>query len=144
PVLDKLLEHLMQLFPQADRAMVLLCEKDKLVVRGQHCRRAEDATIYPYSRTIVKKALDDGVGILSEDVRADQRFLSSSTLTSLDLHSLLCVPLIGQGGKRLGIIQVDRFRRGLPFLVEDLHLVTTVSLPVPMVLELGSLPPRPR
>src|SRR5262245_16998727 len=139
PLIDKLNEHLMKLFPQADRSMVLLCEGDRLVVRGQHCRRAEDATIYPYSRTIVKKALDDGVGILSEDVRADQRFLSSSTLTSLDLHSLLCVPLIGQGGKRLGIIQVDRFRRGLPFRVEDLHLVTTISLQVAMVLELASL-----
>src|SRR5262249_3482086 len=139
PLLDKLLEHLMQLFPQADRAMVLLCEKEKLVVRGQRCRRDEDATAYPYSRTIVKKALDDGVGILSEDVRADQRFLSSSTLTSMDLHSLLCVPLIGQEEKRLGVIQVDRFRRGLPFRSEDLHLLTTVCLQVAVVLELAAL-----
>lgn len=138
PLLDKLLEQLMRLFPQADRAMVLLLENDKLVVRGQRCRRAEDATSYPYSRTIVKKALEDGVGVLSEDVRADQRFLSSSTLTSLDLHSLLCVPLIGQEGKRLGVIQVDRFRRGLPFRTEDLYLVTTISLQVALVLELAA------
>ncbi len=139
PLSDKFLEHLMGLFPQADRAMVLLCEGDKLVVRGQRCRRKEDANAYPYSRTIVTKALQGGVGVLSEDVRADQRFQSSSTLTTMDLHSLLCVPLIGQEGKRLGVIQVDRFRRGLPFRVEDLHLLTTICLQVAMVLELASL-----
>src|SRR5262249_52416978 len=106
---------------------------------GQRSRRPEDASTYPYSRTIVKKALDDGVGILSEDARADQRFLSSQTLTNLDLHSLLCVPLLGQEGQRLGVIQVDRFRRGLPFRVEDLHLLTAISLQVAVVLELAAL-----
>ena len=139
PLLDKLLQHLVRLFPQADRAMVLLCEGDDLVVRGQRCRRSEDDEIHPYSRTIVRRALDEGVGILSEDVHADQRFEASSTLTGLDLHSLLCVPLIGQDGQRLGVIQVDRFRRGLPFRVEDLQLLTTVCMLVSVVLENASL-----
>jgi len=139
PLLDKLLEHVMRLFPQADRAMVLLCEQDKLVVRGQRCRHQEEASTYPYSRTIVRRALDEGVGLLSEDARADQRFQASTTLTSLDLHSLLCVPLIGQDGKRLGIIQVDRFRRGLAFRTEDLQLLTTVCLQVAVVLENAAL-----
>jgi len=139
PLLDKLLEHVMRLFPQADRAMVLLCEQDKLVVRGQRCRHQEEASTYPYSRTIVRRALDEGVGLLSEDARADERFQASTTLTSLDLHSLLCVPLIGQDGKRLGIIQVDRFRRGLAFRTEDLQLLTTVCLQVAVVLENATL-----
>jgi sigma-B regulation protein RsbU (phosphoserine phosphatase) len=139
PLLDKLLEHLMRLFPQADRAIALLCEGDKLIVRGQRSRGTQDATTIPYSRTIVRKALDDGVGLLSEDAHSDQRFSSSSTLTGLDLRSILCVPLIGADGKRLGAIQVDRFRRGLPFRVEDLHLLTTLCLQVVMVLELAAL-----
>jgi sigma-B regulation protein RsbU (phosphoserine phosphatase) len=139
PLLDKLLEHVMRLFPQADRAMALLCERDKLVVRGQRCRHQEDASTYPYSRTIVRRALDEGVGLLSEDARADERFLASATLTSLDLHSLLCVPLIGQDGKRLGVIQVDRFRRGSTFRIEDLQLLTAVCLQVAVVLENAGL-----
>src|SRR5207249_3318659 len=72
PLLDKLLDQLLRLFPQADRAMVLLSEKDRLFVRGQRCRGNEDPTQYSYSRTIVKHALENGVGILSEDVRVDQ------------------------------------------------------------------------
>ena len=135
PLLEKLLEQLMRLFPNADRAMVLLCEGDKLVVRGQRSRHEQDASAHPYSRTIVNRALEEGVGLLSEDVRGDERFSASATLTSLDLHTLLCVPLIGQGGKRLGVIQVDRFRRGQVFRFEDLQLLTTVCIQVAVVLE---------
>ncbi len=139
PLLDTLLEDLIRLFPQADRAMVLLCEEEKLVVRGQRCRQAEDATSHPYSRTVVRRALDEGVGILSEDARADQRFETSVTLTSLDLHSLLCVPLIGQDGRRLGVMQVDRFRKGAPFRGEDLQLLTAVCIQVAVVLDMAAL-----
>jgi serine phosphatase RsbU (regulator of sigma subunit) len=138
-LLDKLLGQLIRLFPQADRAMVLLCEGERLVVRGQRCRHLEDATTYPYSRTVVRRALDEGVGILSDDIHADNRFQSSATITSLDLYSLLCVPLIGQDGKRLGVIQVDRFRQGMPFRSEDLQLLTAVAMQVAVVLENAAL-----
>jgi serine phosphatase RsbU (regulator of sigma subunit)/pSer/pThr/pTyr-binding forkhead associated (FHA) protein len=139
PLLEKLLDQLMRLFPQSDRGMVLLLEADHLVVRAQRSRYERDASTYPYSRTVVKRALEEGVGILSEDVRADQRFQSSATITSLDLHSLLCVPLICTDGRRLGIIQVDRFRPGVPFRSEDLNLLTTVALQVAVVLDNAAL-----
>jgi phosphoserine phosphatase RsbU/P len=139
PLLDKLLDQLMRLFPQADRGMVLLCEEGGLVVRAQRCRRQEDETSHPYSRTVVKRALEEGVGILSEDVQADKRFDSSATLTSLEMHSLLCVPLVTKDARRLGVIQVDRFRPGLPFRSEDLLLLTTVALQVAVVLDNAAL-----
>jgi serine phosphatase RsbU (regulator of sigma subunit) len=138
-LLQKLLDQLMRLFPQADRSMVLLCEGKRLTVRGQRCRRQEDSAAYPYSRTIVQRALEEGVGILSEDVQADSRFQASATITSLDLHSLLCVPLIAQDGKRQGVIQVDRFRQGAFFRSEDLQLLTAIGLQVAVVLENAAL-----
>ena len=58
-LLTKLLDHLMILFPQADQGIVLLCEGDRLVVRAQHNRRADDPTAVTYSRTVAKKALAD-------------------------------------------------------------------------------------
>ncbi len=139
PLLDKLLDHLMRLLPQADRALVLLCEGDELVVRGQRCRHEHDATTFPYSRTVVRRALDEGIGLLSEDVKDDERFQSSQTITSLDMRSLICVPLIGQEGRRLGVIQLDRFRSGQPFLVGDLQMLTAVGLQVGVVLENAAL-----
>lgn len=135
PLLDKLLDQLLRLFPQADRAIVLLSEKDRLFVRGQRCRGEQDPTHYSYSRTIVKQALENGVGILSEDVRADQRFSGSATLVALNLRSLLCVPLISPEGGRLGVIQIDRSRAGTIFTSDDLQLLTAVGLQVAVVLE---------
>jgi serine phosphatase RsbU (regulator of sigma subunit) len=138
-LLPKLLDQLMHLFPQADRSMVLLFEGDRLVVRGQRCRNESDSGSHPYSRTIVQKALDEGVGILSDDVQGDRRFQASHTIMTLDLRSLLCVPLIGQDGRRLGVLQLDRFRHGASFRMSDLQLLTTVGLQVAVVLENAAL-----
>ena len=135
PLLDKLLEQIMRLFPQSDRSLVILYEGDKLMVRAQRSRGTRDETAIPYSRTIVRKALEEGMGILSDDVQGDQRFRASETLTSLGFHSVLCVPLITQEGRRLGVIQIDRFRRGAGYRVEDLQLLTAVGLQVAVVLE---------
>ncbi|MBI3412025.1 MAG: SpoIIE family protein phosphatase [Planctomycetes bacterium] len=135
PVLDKLLEQLLRLFPLADRALVILYEGDKLVVRAQKCRGMMDETAIPFSRTIVRRALDEGAGLLSDDVQTDQRFQSSDTLSGLDLHSLLCVPLITPEGRKLGVVQIDCFRRGLGFRSEDLHLLAAICLQVTVVLE---------
>jgi serine phosphatase RsbU (regulator of sigma subunit) len=138
-LLDKLLEQLLRLFPPSDRAMVILCEDGKLVVRAQRGRPGRDVGTYPFSRTVVRRALDEGVGLLSDDVRNDRRFKSSTTITGLDLHSVLCVPLINPEGKRLGAIQLDRFSQGIGFRSEDLHLLTAVALQVTVVLENVSL-----
>jgi serine phosphatase RsbU (regulator of sigma subunit)/pSer/pThr/pTyr-binding forkhead associated (FHA) protein len=138
-LLDKLVEHLMKLFPHAERAMVLLCENDKLELHAQRSRRETSTETFSYSRTIVRRALDDGVGIFSEDVRTDERFVASATLSGLEMRSLLCVPLIGNDGKRLGIIQLDRSRDGKAFRNEDLQLLTACCLLMSVVLENAAL-----
>jgi serine phosphatase RsbU (regulator of sigma subunit)/pSer/pThr/pTyr-binding forkhead associated (FHA) protein len=135
PLLGKLLDHLFRLFPQADRGMILLEENGRLVVRAQRARGSSEPTDFPYSRTIVKKALDEGVGILSEDVGGDERFASTATLIRLNLRSLLCVPLIGPDKRRLGVLQLDSSRPGTAFHSDDLELLTTVGLQVSVVLE---------
>jgi serine phosphatase RsbU (regulator of sigma subunit)/pSer/pThr/pTyr-binding forkhead associated (FHA) protein len=140
PLLGKLLDHLFRLFPQADRGMVLLMnERGQLVVEAQRSRGSAAADDFPYSRTIVKKALDDGVAILSEDIGGDQRFVATATLINLNLRSLLCVPLIAQDRRRLGVIQLDSSRPGQAFHAEDLELLTTIGLQVSVVLENAAL-----
>jgi len=159
PLLSTLVEQILRLLPQSDRAIVILCEDNKLVLRAQRSRNdsqehrsegrgkgrdretdnpliARPSPVSPtYSRTIVRRALDEGIGILSDDVQKDARFSSSETVSSLNLHSVLCVPLIGKEGRKLGIIQVDSFRRGTSFRVDDLHLLTTVGLQMAIALE---------
>ena len=131
----QLLDHLLRLFPQADRGMVLLCEGERYVVRAQRSRIQREHSDYPYSKTIVRRALEDGVGLLSEDVGGDPKLVLSATLLKLNLRSFLCVPLIGSEGRRLGVIQLDCIRAGQIFRPDDLEVLTALGLQVAGVLE---------
>jgi serine phosphatase RsbU (regulator of sigma subunit) len=138
-LLGKLLDQLLRLFPQADRGMVLLCEGERLQVRAQRSRRPGEPAEFPYSRSLVRRALDEGIGLLSEDVPGDPRLVMTATLVSLNLRSFLCVPLLSPEGRRLGVIQLDCLRQGQVFRKEDLELLTTIGLQVGIVLENAAL-----
>lgn len=148
PLLDKLLEQLFRLFYQAERGLVILCEGDKYAVRAQRQRHQKHADIasstlesgdFAFSRSLVRHALEEGAGLLSEDVSDDINVPKTATLMSLNLRSFLCVPLIGLDQRRLGVLQLDCLRPNLAFNHEDLELLTAISLQVAGVLENAAL-----
>ena len=151
PLLDKLLEQLFRLFPQADRAMVVLCENDQLAVRAQRQRHRQAPGMpsaaadtqtggdFPFSRSLVRRALDEGVGLLSEDVISDDNLPKTATLMALNLRSFLCVPLLGLDQRRLGVLQLDCTRHGTAFRHDDLELLTALGLQVAGVIENAAL-----
>jgi serine phosphatase RsbU (regulator of sigma subunit) len=105
------------------------------MLRGVRGRRADAGESAPYSRTVVRRALEEGVGLLSQDVADDPKVALSQTLVALNLRSFLCVPLIGSDGRRLGVIQLDCSGPGLAFRDEDLEVLTAIGLQVAVVLE---------
>ncbi len=137
-LLPRLLDHLLGLFPQAERGLILTREGEQLVVRalrGRAPREREPA----YSRSVVRRAFEEGVGVLADNAQDDPRFAAAHTLVALGVRSFLCVPLQGHSGRALGVVQLDRFGVGVPFTAEDLHLLTAVSIPVSVVLENAAL-----
>jgi serine phosphatase RsbU (regulator of sigma subunit) len=150
-LLVQLLDQLLRLFPQADRGMVLLCEDDpvgtkdtgnpaaSLRVRAQRTRQAGGTQDFPYSRSLVRRALTEGAGLLSEDVGVDPKIVLSSTMVSLRLRSFLCVPLLGKDQKRLGVLQLDCLRAGEAFRKDDLEVLTALCLQVAVALENAAL-----
>ncbi len=138
-LLGKLLDHLLHLFPQGDRGLVLLCEGDRLMLRALRGRRTDAGESAPYSRTVVRRALEEGVGILSQDVGGDPNLPLSQTLLALNLRSFLCVPLIAADGRRLGVIQLDCSTGGLSFRDEDLEVLTAIALLASAVLDNAAL-----
>lgn len=137
-LLDKLLDKVLELFPKADRALAILCEGNDLVLRSQKTRRLKDDDS-PFSRTIVRRALQEGVGLISDDVKHDDRFTSSQTLHGLEMRSMMCVPMIDADGRRLGVLQIDRLGKGFGFTVDDLRLLTAIALQVAVVLDNAAL-----
>src|SRR5262249_54864976 len=108
-VLPKILEGLFAVFPQADRGFILLYDSatGQLVPRAVRQRGAPRGVALPLSQTILNHAIQTGQAILSADAGHDQRFDMSQSVRSLDIHSILCVPLLSQAGACLGVIQID-------------------------------------
>lgn len=139
-VLPKLLDRILHLFTQADRALILLLEGDQPVVRAVRSRNQLRADGPVYSRSVVKRVLEEGIGIVAEDALGDQRFNVIQTINRLGVRSFICVPLKAPSdGRPLGTLQLDRFGFGSPFTEEDLHMLTAVSLQVAVVLENASM-----
>ncbi|HMF15201.1 MAG TPA: SpoIIE family protein phosphatase, partial [Gemmataceae bacterium] len=140
-LLAKLLEHLLELFPQADRGLVVLCadgDVERLRVAESAVRLGAKGSSTGYSRTIARRALEGGLGILSEDVPRDRQMLIH-TVMALEARSLLCVPMISKDGRRLGVIHLDATRPGAPFRRDDLEVLTAIGMQAAVALDNAAL-----
>ena len=159
-LLPRLLDHLLGLFPQAERGLILTREGRRTRSarsRGGGRRAGQPET---YSRSVVRRVLEEGVGVLAD--RRPGRAHASPRPTPSPPSA--CAPPVrpsyrGTAAGRSGVVQLDRFGMGTPFTPDDLHLLAAVSLPVSVVLEnaalhagcrerahrarLGTGPPRP-
>jgi serine phosphatase RsbU (regulator of sigma subunit) len=88
---------------------------------------------------VVDHALATGQAILSADAASDERFDSSESIRDLRLRSVMCAPLVGQGGKPLGVIQIDTRDHSHPFRQEDLHVLLCASTLAARAVELAYL-----
>jgi serine phosphatase RsbU (regulator of sigma subunit) len=140
-VLPKILESLFAVFPQADRGCILLHDPatGELVQRAVRQQREAPGTALPLSRTIINHAIQTGQAILSADAGQDQRFDQSQSIRQLGLHSFLCVPLLSQEGKCLGVIQIDTQDPHKSFRQEDLDVLACASLQAARAVELAQL-----
>jgi serine phosphatase RsbU (regulator of sigma subunit) len=140
-VLPKTLDSLFAIFPQADRGLVLLRDPDlgELVPRAVRHRDDQASGRLEYSQTIVAHALTSGRAVLSSDAGQDQRFDPSQSIRRLQIHSIMCVPMLGQAGARLGVIQLETRDWRLPFREEDLDVLVSAAAQAARSLELARL-----
>ncbi len=126
-LLPKILEILFEMFPSADRGSILLknATTGRLVPTEQrHRRESQDATV-KLSRTILNKVTEEKTGILSAD--ASQEFAGSESIANLEIHSMMCVPMLGLGGEVIGVINLDTQNPLQQFKSDDLELLMAVA-----------------
>lgn len=129
-MLPKILTTLFEVFPQADRACILLKDPDKggeMIPRAfKHRREDEDATV-KLSRTILKKVLTDKSGILSADAANDDQFDAAESISNLAIRSMMCVPMLDKEGEPIGVMNIDTQNPLSQFRPEDLEILMTVA-----------------
>jgi phosphoserine phosphatase RsbU/P len=137
-VAPKILDSLMDLFPQAERLFLVLVDQEtKRLVRKafkyRPTKKSIFSTIIPadeipmsISRSIVNHVLGQKKAVLSQDAGADQNLPTSASIADLKIRSVMCVPLLTPDREALGIIQLDTSDRK-QFAQEDLDVLAAVA-----------------
>ncbi len=127
------LDRLFTLLPGAERGVAVLLEGGTPVLRAARARAGMPPA--GFSASVVRRVAESGEGILAEDLADDDRFAGARSIVSLGVRSFICVPLPGQGGRSLGVLQVERTSSGHAFSTEDLHLLTALGLQIAAAVE---------
>ncbi len=137
--MPKILDRLFAVFHQADRGLVIIEEEGKLMLRVSKTRRNDDEGVR-FSRSIVKRVIDTGQSILSEDASAGKGVDLSQSIADCRIRSMMCVPLVGRSSPTpFGVIQLDTQDRFKQFTADDLKLLLAVAGQAAVALENANL-----
>ena len=137
-VAPKILDSLMELFPQAERLFLILVDPEtkRLIRKAFKYRPAKKSlfsTVVPadevpmsISRSIVNHVLGQKKAVLSQDAGTDKNLPTSASIADLKIRSVMCVPLLTPDGEALGIIQLDTSDRK-QFPQDDLDVLAAVA-----------------
>jgi phosphoserine phosphatase RsbU/P len=150
-VAPKILDSLMQLFPQAERGFLVLVESEtgKLLRKAFKYRpnkRTGLSAPTPYtdelpmsiSRSIVNYVIGQKRAVLSQDAGNDKDLPTSASIADLKIRSVMCVPLLTPDSQVLGIIQLDTSDRK-QFLQDDLDVLAAVASQAAIAVQNASL-----
>lgn len=86
------------------------------------------------SRTVVRRVLRDGESVLYQDTDSDSELNAAESIMSLNLRSIVCVPLRGKHGI-MGILYIDSDRQNQAYSHEDLLLASAMGNSAGLALE---------
>ena len=129
-LLAKILACLFDIFPVAERAFIMLRDRDSgrlvPVVARMRQGSAEPLEEVAISQSIVHEVALHKRSILSRDAMDDSRFNQHMSVLDLSIRAMMCAPLL-INGEILGLVQVDTCTTPRGFTAEDLQVLTGIS-----------------
>jgi adenylate cyclase len=128
--IDRLLQAIVNVtfeVMQVDRVSVLLRSEasGELVPRISRSRLG-DSEFQHVPHSIVQKAMDERVAVLTHNAAADTRFKGKSIVLQ-NVRSAMCSPLMAEGDRALGVLYVDNLTAVNSFSDEDLQFLVAFS-----------------
>jgi HD-GYP domain-containing protein (c-di-GMP phosphodiesterase class II)/pSer/pThr/pTyr-binding forkhead associated (FHA) protein len=133
----KVMEFIYVIFPTAERAFVVLRDKDSQEFKPAAASTREPSQtgeMLALSEAIVDEVLSQRRSILSSDVMHDQRFDAHQSILQMGIRSMMCVPVFLDDDV-MGLIQVDTHSQTHSFDEEDLHILTGIGAQVAIALK---------
>ncbi len=131
PFAEELLELTLEAIP-ADRAVLWLNDRSgdepELFVRCRSQPDSEEAgEETTLSETVTRRVLEERLAILASDVSQTDALEGAHSLHDASVHSLICVPLIGQTSEPLGLLYLESRAASRVFDEEHLRLVSALA-----------------
>ncbi len=117
----------------AERAVVVVREEGRDRVVASSLEEGFEGDI-SLSRSILKRAIEEKVGVLTSDALSDSRFYGEKSVVMMGIRSAACVP-IWKGETVLGAIYVDSSLAKKVQTREDLEILTVLGNYVGIILE---------
>jgi len=134
-----MLDCIFDAFTQADAGSILLNvasktgEKDPETGKRQRrlmpaaTKSRDGGSDVKVSRTIAAQVMRQKHAVLSADATSDERFKASESVSSLEIRSVMCAPLLATGGEPIGMIHVSTGDTRRRFGSEDLELLVNLA-----------------
>lgn len=134
-LLSRVLDVVLEIYPQADRGVVMLLDDAGELVPVASRARAGKGGALAVSRTVLRRAIERKEAILSTNAATDVQFEPSQSLLSMPIHSLMCVPLVTQTDVAFGVIEVHAESERARFTPETLDLLLSVARTTAVAVE---------
>jgi adenylate cyclase len=128
-VVSRVLDLVLQIEGVERGYAMLLDERGEFlpaVVRFRHQPDSHSAPAMILSQSIIRKVMDEGIPLLVEDARVDERFAASRSLALSGMQSALCAPLRSQEPVS-GLLYVDNLSKSGMFTQEDLNVFAVIA-----------------
>ncbi len=140
-LLREVLDTLLDLFSQCDRAAVVL--RDELgafhvVATRQRGLATATMSVMRISTSLIHFVKREGKAVLSADTASDDRFSGRESIVGVGGRSIMCAPLLAKGDF-LGVIYLDTESLQQPFLHPDLNLLQGIAGPMAIFLKNAEL-----
>jgi len=125
----RLLAGLFTIFPGAERAFLLLIDREsgKPVLRARKQRSEPEPGPLMLSRSLLDKVVRDRQAILSHDATGDSRFNMNESVLNCQIRSVMCAPIGEPDGEVIGVLQIDSRELKNGFVSDDLDVLASLA-----------------
>lgn len=137
-LLQKIMDSIFDIFPQADRSFIMLCDSEQGEMKPAAASRRNaaegDEENFEVSRTIINSVIQNKQSVLSSNALQDDRFAGGRSIADFSIQSLMYVPFIHKD-EILGIITVDTTSKERAFNKDDLAMLTGIAAEAAIALK---------
>lgn len=137
PLFAKIMDFIFEIFPTAERAFVVLRDKESQEFKPAAASTrepSEEGEMLALSEAIVDEVVSQRRSILSNDAAEDHRFQGHKSILDSGIRSMMCAPLFVDD-EVMGLIQIDTHSLTHSFDEADLQILTGIGAQVAIALK---------